>query len=118
MLSELCRVTRCGGKIIIPTLNWFPRFYRHPENARPYPPEVFWRYFSKQYGVSSPMYPGMPNCKIISLSFRRPPLFRLYSTVSKRKEFIFSVINTIQYKLYLRRYWRYDSYVIVLEKIN
>lgn len=116
MVKELIRVTKPNGRIIITTLNWFPRFFRHPENCRAYPPDVFWRYFAAQEGVSSPMYPGIERCKIEDIWLRRPPLFEFDFSISKNLAGFGSVLNTIQYKLRLVKFWRYNAYVIVLKK--
>lgn len=117
MVKELVRVAKPGGSIIISTLNWFPRFFRHPENTRAYPPDVFWRYFGTQDGVSSPMYPGIPRCSRTKIWLRRPPLFEFDFSVSKDLAGMGTVLNTIQYKLKLLKFWRYQAYVIVLKKL-
>lgn len=116
MLKELARVTKPGGKVIIATLNWFPRFFRHPENVRAYPPDVFWRYFATQDGVSSPMYPGIPACTVKDIWLRRPPLVEFDFSVNKNVAGAGAVFNAAQYRLWLRKFWSYQAYVIVLEK--
>jgi ubiquinone/menaquinone biosynthesis C-methylase UbiE len=116
MLSELIRVTDDEGLLVISTLNWFPRFFRHPENERPYPPDVFWRYFSRQEGATSPMYPHIPRCTIRKLWLRRPALIEFNSSTNFTLARVSAVLNSVQRALGLKKYWSFDSYTIVLKK--
>ena len=116
MVQELARVTKPKGLIIISTLNWFSRFYRHPENARPYPPDVFWRYFGRQEGESSPMFPDMPFCRIEKIWLRRPALVEFDFSINKDLAGVGHILNVLQYKFFLRKFWAYNSYIIILQK--
>ena len=116
MIRELGRVTKPGGVIVISTLNWFPHFFRHPENVRPYPPDALWRYFAMAQGASSPMYPNMPRLSQEAIWLRHPPLVELFSSTSKNIDGLSSIINMIQYRICFRKYWRYNSYTVKLRR--
>ncbi len=115
-IREIGRVLRPGGLAVISALNWFPRFFRHPENVRPYPPDTFWRYFAEAEGAQSPMFPGMPRMKRELLWLRRPALIDFDHSTNKYLAGAGSVLNMVQYRLGLRKYWAYNSYIIALRK--
>lgn len=115
-IRELARVTRPGGLVVITTLNWFDRFYRHPENARAYPPDALRRLFSSINGASSPMFGRMPVLHQKQIWLRRPPLVELYSAVNHTRNQVSGVLNKLQYRLGLRKYWAFDAYVICFQK--
>jgi ubiquinone/menaquinone biosynthesis C-methylase UbiE len=116
LIRELSRVARPDGIVVLVTLNWFKRFYRHPENTRAYPPDAIWRYFSIQKGASSPMYPNMPKMLQEDIWLRRPPLIEFYSATNPNLARIASVLNAVQYGLFLRKFWAFDAYIIKLRK--
>ncbi len=118
MIQELGRVTKPNGIIVISTLNWFSRFFRHPENVRPYPPDSLMRYFSKAEGSSSPMYPNMPKLIPESIWLRRPPLIEFFCSVNKNLAGFSEILNMLQYRLFLRKFWTYNSYIIKLRKTS
>jgi SAM-dependent methyltransferase len=115
-VRELSRVTRPGGLIVITTLNWFDRFYRHPENARAYPPDALRKLFAPLNGASSPMFARMPVLAQKRIWLRRPPLIEFYSAANHTLNRISGVVNKLQYRLGLRKYWTFDAYVICFEK--
>lgn len=114
-MREICRVTKDGGTVVITTLNWFPRFFRHPENARPYPPDAIWRYALQQQGSTSPMYAAMPNIVQTGIWFRCPPLVELISFSNMTRNSVFARLNALQLKLGLRKFWAFDAYTIKLK---
>jgi SAM-dependent methyltransferase len=114
-VRELARVVRPGGIVVITTLNWFRRFYRHPENVRPYPPDALHVYGARQHGASSPMFPGMPHFTQEEIWLRRPPLLELWSARSHDLNRVLGLVNRVQYAAGLRKYWLFDSYVIKLK---
>lgn len=116
LIKELARVTRKGGKIVITTQNWFSRFYRHPENVRPYPPDAIWRYYDTRQGAASPMYHGLPRLRQQGIRLRRPPLVELYSSTHQTLDQISTVLNAIQYTFYLRKFWSYDAYTVLFRR--
>lgn len=111
-IREICRVTKDGGVVVIITLNWFPRFFRHPENSRPYPPDAIWRYALQQNDSTSPMYDSMPNIIQEDIWFRRPPLLELISFSNMRLNSVFARLNALQLKWGVRKYWAFDAYII------
>jgi SAM-dependent methyltransferase len=115
-LRELARVTRPGGLVVVTTLNWFERFYRHPENARAYPPDALRRLFATLNGASSPMFARMPALIQKRIWLRRPPLIEFYSATNHTLDQVSGVLNKLQYRLGLRKYWAFDAYVVCFEK--
>lgn len=116
-VRELFRVCKPGGYIVLTALNNSPVFWRHPENARPYGPQAIQRLFSGQKGEQSPMWQHMPaRPEIVALRKRRQPLFELASDSSWSVQRIFSIINALQYGFYLRKYWAFDAYTLVMRK--
>ena len=109
-LRELARITRVGGVVVISTLNWFPQFFRHPENARPYPPQAVNAYFAKQSGSQSPTFGNMPVLAPSALWCRRPPLVTVRSA-RRTAQRIAGLTNRAQYQAGLRKWWTYDAYV-------
>lgn len=116
LIKELARVTRTGGKIVITTQNWFSRFYRHPENVRPYPPDAIRRYYYTRRGSVSPMYPDLPRLRQQGICLRRPPLVELYSSARPTLDRVSTVLNAIQYAFYLRKFWSYDAYTVLFRR--
>ncbi len=113
-IQECSRVLRSEGLLIISTLNWFKHFYRHPENERPYPPDAILRYSYSQEESTSPMYEGMPNLVQEDIWYRRPPLIELHPGKSKFFNKVFVVVNHLQLKLRIIKFWAFDSYIIKL----
>lgn len=116
-VRELFRVCKPGGIIVLTALNNSPVFWRHPENARPYGPQAIQRLFSGQKGEQSPMWQHMPaRPDIIALRKRRQPLIELASDRSWALQRIFSIMNALQYGFYIRKYWGFDAYTLVMRK--
>jgi SAM-dependent methyltransferase len=114
-LSELLRICKTNGKVILTTLNDFSRFYRHPENVRPYPPDAILRLCSEAEGANSPMF-NISKFEIGRIWLRRDPLFKLDTSVKFKRLGFYNVINRLQYKLLLRNYVNYSAYVMEITK--
>jgi SAM-dependent methyltransferase len=116
-ISELARVTKPGGTIVITTLNDFRRFYRHPENVRPYPPDALFRlFFAKPVGSSSPMWSGIPQVRELGIRRRRPPLVELEFPSSRALARVAGALNGLQLGLNLRKFWSFNAYTLALSK--
>ena len=111
--TEIARVVRPGGTIVITTLNSFKRFFRHPENVRPYPPDAIMRLIGKAKGSQSPMFPGLPVLAIEDVVFRRPALVEFYGSTPSRARYS-AVLNSLQRQNHLRKYWSFDAYTMKL----
>jgi SAM-dependent methyltransferase len=124
-LKKFHKSLKKNGLLIISTLNNYKSFYEHPENVRPYPLAVFYRFFKKikinrSYisSSASPAFSNMPAFEIIDVKFRYEPLI-LFSFDQQKYLFYFSsFLNRLQSFLQIKKFWKYTSYTIVLKKIN
>ena len=120
-LRECCRVLKPKGSLVISTHNSFPRFFRHPENARPYPPDSLYRLFGiigRRQSATSPMYPGLPIMEQCGIWLRRPALINFESSTNVFITRVGSVLNAIKYSFLLRKYWSCNSYIVNLVKLR
>jgi SAM-dependent methyltransferase len=118
-ISELARVAKPGGTIVITTLNDFRRFFRHPENVRPYPPDAIYRLlFGRAKGSSSPMWPNIPELKVRGIRLRRPPLLELEFPASRPLARVGGALNGLQMGLRIRKYWAFNAYTLALSKLD
>lgn len=111
LVREMTRVCKPDGVVVIATLNWFRRFFRHPENVKAYPPDAIRVLFSRQRGASSPMFPNMPHWEQESIWLRRPALVELHHPRNHDANRVCGVLNRLQYVTGLRKYWTYDAYI-------
>jgi 2-polyprenyl-3-methyl-5-hydroxy-6-metoxy-1,4-benzoquinol methylase len=124
-LKKFHKSLKKNGLLIISTLNNYKSFYEHPENVRPYPLAVFYRFFKKTKinrsyisSSDSPAFSSMPAFEIIDVKFRYEPLI-LFSFDQHRYLFYFSsFLNRVQSFLQIKKFWKYTSYTIVLKKIS
>jgi ubiquinone/menaquinone biosynthesis C-methylase UbiE len=117
--GEALRVLKPEGKLIISTHNIHKRFFKHPENVRPYPPDALFRLFgigSKRAGSTSPMFDDFPAMRFYKIWLRHPPLINFYSSTNLFVTKICLLLNMIQYRLYIRNYLSYESYIIIFQK--
>jgi 2-polyprenyl-3-methyl-5-hydroxy-6-metoxy-1,4-benzoquinol methylase len=113
-----------NGLLIISTLNDYNNFYEHPENVRPYPLAVFYRFFRQTKKIvgnqaennTSPSHSKMPNFEIIKAKFRYEPLILFDFDQNKYLFYISIFLNKIQYFFKIRKYWKYLSYTVILKK--
>lgn len=115
--NEFMRVLKPGGRLVITTLNSFRRFYRHPENVRPYPPDAIMRYFGGRAGATSPMYEMQGEVRVQGMWKRRPPLVELFVVDAKWGSWT-ALFNAFQSRIGLRKFWTYDAYVLCLTLNN
>tara|TARA_A100001015_G_scaffold191064_1_gene212892 strand:+ start:5124 stop:5825 length:702 start_codon:yes stop_codon:yes gene_type:complete len=113
--QECLRVVKKDGLIVISTLNWFPNFFRHPENHRPYPPEAILRYTYEQENSTSPMFKKINPLSKVGIWHRRPALLELHPGSNDFLNKIYVVFNHLQLKLGFRKFWKFDSYIICLK---
>jgi len=86
---EAYRVTKPNGFIVISTLNWFNDFWQHPENSRPYPPDVFSIYSNNsRHSANSPMFEKLPNLEMEDIWLRRRPFLYLRSYKYKKVNYV------------------------------
>jgi SAM-dependent methyltransferase len=117
-LQELARVTKPGGIIVITTLSDFKRFWRHPENVRPYPPDALHSLLnSEQRGASSPMWAAIPKVDTLGIRLRHPPLIEFAFRASRHLMRVSAALNGLQMGLGLKKYWAYNSYTLALRKL-
>jgi SAM-dependent methyltransferase len=120
-VRELFRVCKSGGKVTVVVLCGLKHFWIHPENVRPYPPVAFLNIFPHRWNDKdadlSPMWADFPPPpEVLALRLRRPALIQFDSATSLKARRIASVLNALQYGLFLRKYWTYDAYTMVMRK--
>lgn len=113
-LNELVRVTRPGGIIALSSLCDVQEVFDYPEVARPYPPQAIFRMIRKPDTNVGAEVRGV---SYKAIAFRRQPLinFRFSSLTLWR---VASLLNAVQYGLFLRKYWKYRGYTIILQKAS
>lgn len=124
-LKKFHKSLKKNGILIISTLNNYKSFYEYPENVRPYPLAVFYRFFKKTEihkshvaKSDSPAFSNMPAFEIIDVKFRYEPLILFSFDQHKYLFYLSSFLNRLQSFLQIKKFWKYTSYTIVLKKIN
>lgn len=115
-LSELIRVTRHGGTIVISNLCDVREIFIHPEVSRPYPPEALYRMIHASSSPRSRVGTEVGGVRFKDIQFRRPPLIQFRFVSSERMWHVASVLNSVQLLCYLRKFWTYQGYTMVLTK--
>ena len=114
-LSEIVRVTRPGGTISISTLCDSKEVFDYPEVARPYPPQAIFRMINRpQTDVGT----DVPGVEFKAMLFRRPPLLNFHLDGSPMMWRVSAVLNALQYGCYLRKFWTYRGYTMILKKVQ
>lgn len=118
-IKEMCRVCKPGGKVIVSLKNDHRYFWQNPENSRPYPPSVFYSMSSQQPSAEkprlNPMWDELPQFEPVDINYRRPPFYYFMMYGSRNRMRISALLNVLQYKFMLRKFWTFDAYTIVLE---
>jgi SAM-dependent methyltransferase len=114
-MNELVRVTRPGGTISISTLSNLEEVFDHPEVVRPYPPQAIFRMISTPQTDCGTQVPGLT---FKAIQFRRPPFLHFRSDGSPWMWRAGSVINALQYGWYLRKFWKYSGYTMILKRLQ
>jgi len=120
IMSEMIRVLRPGGILVITTVKFHKRLWHDPGDVRPYPPQAI-RAMTRppSFGsdeVSAPTISGVPPMYDDGIWFRRPPLIHLNGARSFSLSRVVAFLNVLQHVLYLQKYWTYDAYMIKLRK--
>lgn len=115
-LSELIRVVRPGGTIVVSNLCNPEIIFDYPEVSRPYPPEALFRMIHTPTSPRSNVGTEITGVKFRAIHFRRPPLIHFRFCGSERMWHASSVLNSVQYGCYLRKFWNFDGYTIVMTK--
>lgn len=120
LFKELGRILNPGGLLVIVTLNDFKRFFKHPENCRPYPPDAILRLINTHTSkVSAPIKDidkDFPNLKFEKIWKRLNPLIHIESRTNTKINKLGMVINTLQYKFNLVNPLSFNAFIIFLEK--
>ncbi|CAO3429025.1 class I SAM-dependent methyltransferase [Azospirillum doebereinerae] len=116
-LSELTRVARPGGTIVISNLCDPESIFGYPEVSRPYPPEALFRMIHASTSPKSRVGTEITGVKLHAIHFRRPPLVRFRFVGSERMWHAATVLNSLQYGCHLRKAWAFEGYTIVLKKM-
>ena len=122
LFIELGKILKPGGILIICTLNDFKRFFKHPENCRPYPPDSIFRLINNITSkVSAPLKDldtDFPKYKFLKIWKRYNPLFFLESRDNSLINKFGIVLNTFQYKYNIINTFSYNAYIMFLEKFK
>jgi SAM-dependent methyltransferase len=116
LIKELSRVVKPNGIIVITTVPMYERLFFDPGDIRPYPPQALRGMFAKadKDGHSSPTVMNMPALVEEFIWLRRPPLFDLNFQGNQTFYALGHFINQVQYFLYLRKYWKFNGYIMAL----
>ncbi len=115
-LSELLRVTRPGGTIVISNLCDPRDVFQYPEVSRPYPPEALFRMIHAASSPNAEVGSRVTGASLKAIRFRRPPLFNVRLAGSERAWHLSTVLNALQYGCGLRKFWTLQGYTAVLTK--
>ncbi len=115
-LSELLRVTRPGGTIVISNLCDVHDVFQYPEVARPYPPEALFRMIHAASSPNAELGTRLTGASLKAIRFRRPPLLNIRLAGSERAWHLSTVLNALQYGCGLRKFWTMQGYTVVLTK--
>lgn len=117
-LTELVRVVKRGGTIVISTLCDVREVFIYPEVVKPYPPQAIFRMIRHSPASDAKGGSEVANVRFKAIYFRRPPLFnfRFSCFITPQLWRVASVLNAIQYGCFLRKYWAYRGYTIVLTR--
>lgn len=120
LMTELARVVRPGGVIVIATAPFRKTLYFEPADVRPYPPQAIRAMFTKPdpSGVRAPTLHGLPPMRDEAIWFRRTPLVQFTGPRSDRAQSLANKLNHAQYSLFLRKYWAYDAYLIKIRNLK
>lgn len=117
-IKELVRVVKAGGTIVISNLCDIHEVFIYPEVAKPYPPQSIFRMIRQSPPSDAKGGSEIGNVEFRAISFRRPPLvnFRFSGFVSPQLWRVASVLKALQYGCFLRKYWTYRGYTVVLTR--
>ena len=117
-MRELVRVVKANGTIVISNLCDIHEVFIYPEVAKPYPPQSIFRMIRQSPPSDAKGGSEIGNVKFKAISFRRPPLFNIRSSwfISPQLWRVASVLKALQYGCFLRKYWTYRGYTIVLTR--
>jgi len=118
LLKELRRVVRPNGLIVIATFPDHKRLFTTPETHRAYPPVAIRKLIQQsdeiEGEVSAPIYSNSPLLFQEDIWLRRPALIEFEGPRSKTMTKIALMLNLLQHKFFLRKYWAYNGYIIKL----
>lgn len=116
-MRELVRVVKPRGVIAVCTIPDTKRAWIHAENARPYPPLAIRGMFrvASTSTETAPTYRGLPTDVFQeAIWFRRPALFDFLGQRSHWAAAAGGLLNGIQIRFFLRKYWTFDGFIIKL----
>ena len=116
LISELSRVVKPGGIIVITTIPMHKRLFCDPADVRPYPPQALRGMFAKahQDGHSAPTVRELPPLVEEFIWLRRPALFDFNFQGNRIMYGVGQFLNQVQYFFFLRKYWNFNGYIMAL----
>tara|TARA_Y100000746_G_C15406315_1_gene408479 strand:- start:119 stop:826 length:708 start_codon:yes stop_codon:yes gene_type:complete len=118
LLRELRRIVKPNGLVVIASFPDHKRLFTTPETFRAYPPIAIRRLIAQasdyKDSISSPTYADAPLLIQEGIWLRRPALIEFEGPKSETATNVSMMLNLLQHKLFLRKYWTYNGYVIKL----
>lgn len=117
LLSELNRVVKPGGKIVIATFPDHKRLYFTPETYRAYPPQAIRNLIKSEESIHASFAPTVSSnirLKQGNIWLRRPALVEFEGPRNEYTNGLAVLLNAIQCKIGLKKYWDYNGFLIQL----
>lgn len=117
-VKESVRVVKCGGIIVISALCDVNEVFMYPEVAKPYPPQAIFKMIRRSPPSDPKGGSEIANLRFKAICFSGPPLFsfRFSGFITPQLWRVAIVFNAFQYGCFLRKYWTYRGYTIVLTR--
>jgi SAM-dependent methyltransferase len=114
LMQELSRVVKPGGLVVISSIPFCAHLFFEPADARPYPPQAIRALCSpllpRPDGDAAPTLSNRQHMTQEDLWLRRPSLIEFLGTRSAEAEKVAHILNLLQYRLFLRKYWTFNGY--------
>lgn len=117
LLTELERVTKPGGIIVIATFSDHKRLWDTPETVRPYPPHSIRNLIKAGESIdpaSSPTYISTSRLTQEDIYLIHPPLLDFNWQANATLDGISSMFGLLQHFFFIRKYWSHWNYLIKL----
>ncbi len=119
LLREMSRIVKPGGTIVLTSFPAHRQLFDTPETRRAYPPHAIRSMIRSPASIYSapsraPTYHENLRISQEGIWLRRPALFEIDLPHSEFSDGCASMLNLIQHRLGLRKFWAYNGYVMKL----